>query len=137
MSINSIAFEDISPHLPPDKIERAFFIGVNGVLNSCETIEIKLDFICSNFLSSLFFSLILLYKQALFSGNETCLIIVWKYAASSVVSGLFLKISIQPKNCSPKSIGANKLSYSKIVNGCFSFGFFTFFITFKFFSSVS
>ena len=34
----------ISPHLPLIRMSKEFFIEVNGVLSSCETIEINSDF---------------------------------------------------------------------------------------------
>ena len=58
ISINFFALSPNSPHLPLDKIYRAFLIGVKGVLNSCETMEINSDFTLSNFSNSSFFSMI-------------------------------------------------------------------------------
>ena len=70
--MNLTAFSPNIPQRPLARIAKAFFIGVNGVLNSCETIEINSDFTRSSFSNSWFFSIISLYKPALFKGRETC-----------------------------------------------------------------
>ena len=69
---NFSMFSVISPALPLRIMSIAFLIAVNGVLNSCDTIEINSDFKRSSFCNFLFVAFNSCVKDALCKGIVTC-----------------------------------------------------------------
>lgn len=96
-------------------------MGVNGVLNSWDTIETNSDFILSSFFNLTFAFIISSYKIALLKGAKIWWIIDWKQVTSSFVNLFFLKISITPSNLSLIITGAIKESYSLNESSKYSF----------------